>query len=174
MTCIVCAFSKVSFAQFRCVFLLISHYNYDKLKLWKVRAYERRPAPTFGGLPLQHLVIPMTERRAITMYITYSDLIQSGIFIVALVGLCYTIFTRSHYCNRGGWSHKRLTVSFRQAVCLWLSYFYYSISFFCIQDVLLCLIFEILNFAIFISPFYLNQQVASHLIHDSETIRRSG
>jgi hypothetical protein len=50
--------------------------------------------PTFGGLPLQHLVIPMTERRAITMYITYSDLIQSGIFIVALVGLCYTIFTR--------------------------------------------------------------------------------
>lgn len=50
--------------------------------------------PTFGGLPLQHLVIPMTEGRAITMYITYSDLIQSGIFIVALVGLCYTIFTR--------------------------------------------------------------------------------
>ena len=26
------------------------------------------------------------------MYITYSDLIQTGIFIVALVGLCYTIF----------------------------------------------------------------------------------
>ncbi len=26
------------------------------------------------------------------MYVTYSDLIQSGIFIVALVGLCYTIF----------------------------------------------------------------------------------
>ena len=50
--------------------------------------------PTFGGLALQHLVIPMTERRPITMYITYSDLIQSGIFIVALVGLCYTIFTR--------------------------------------------------------------------------------
>ncbi len=24
--------------------------------------------------------------------ITYSDLIQTGIFIVALVGLCYTIF----------------------------------------------------------------------------------
>ena len=47
MTCIVYAFSKISFAQFRCVFLLISHYNYDKLKLWKVRAYERRPAPYF-------------------------------------------------------------------------------------------------------------------------------
>ena len=26
------------------------------------------------------------------MYVTYSDLIQIGIFIVALVGLCYTIF----------------------------------------------------------------------------------
>ena len=25
------------------------------------------------------------------MYVTYSDLIQIGIFIVALVGLCYTI-----------------------------------------------------------------------------------
>ncbi|WP_330585330.1 putative holin-like toxin [Parablautia muri] len=24
--------------------------------------------------------------------VTYSDLIQTGIFIVALVGLCYTIF----------------------------------------------------------------------------------
>ena len=26
------------------------------------------------------------------MYVTYSDLIQIGIFICALVGLCYTIF----------------------------------------------------------------------------------
>lgn len=26
------------------------------------------------------------------MYVTYADLIQVGIFIVALVGLCYTIF----------------------------------------------------------------------------------
>lgn len=26
------------------------------------------------------------------MYVTYSDVIQIGIFIVALVGLCYTIF----------------------------------------------------------------------------------
>lgn len=25
------------------------------------------------------------------MYVTYSDLIQIGMFIVALVGLCYTI-----------------------------------------------------------------------------------
>ncbi len=26
------------------------------------------------------------------MYITYQDLIQTGIFICALIGLCYTIF----------------------------------------------------------------------------------
>lgn len=26
------------------------------------------------------------------MYVTYSELIQIGIFIVALVGLCHTIF----------------------------------------------------------------------------------
>ena len=26
------------------------------------------------------------------MYVIYSDLIQIGIFIVALVGLCYTVF----------------------------------------------------------------------------------
>ncbi|MEI3192685.1 MAG: putative holin-like toxin [Lachnospiraceae bacterium] len=28
------------------------------------------------------------------MYVTYSDLIQIGIFIVALIGLCHTIFKR--------------------------------------------------------------------------------
>ena len=32
------------------------------------------------------------ERRALPMYVTYADLIQIGIFICALVGLCYTIF----------------------------------------------------------------------------------
>ncbi len=26
------------------------------------------------------------------MYVTYTDLVQIGIFIVALVGLCYTVF----------------------------------------------------------------------------------
>ncbi|MFQ9393028.1 MAG: putative holin-like toxin [Lachnospiraceae bacterium] len=30
------------------------------------------------------------------MYVTYSDLIQIGIFIVALIGLCYTIFGRKN------------------------------------------------------------------------------
>ena len=37
------------------------------------------------------------------MYVTYSDLIQIGIFIVALVGLCYTISRENknsrHYCE---------------------------------------------------------------------------
>ena len=28
----------------------------------------------------------------VDMYISYSDLVQTGIFIVALIGLCYTIF----------------------------------------------------------------------------------
>ena len=32
------------------------------------------------------------ERRAMPMNITYSDLIQLMIFVVALVGLCYEIF----------------------------------------------------------------------------------
>ncbi len=36
--------------------------------------------------------------------ITYSDLIQTGIFIAALISLCYTIFrgkNSRHYCNSG-------------------------------------------------------------------------
>lgn len=40
------------------------------------------------------------------MYVTYTDLIQIGIFIVALVGLCYTIFKGKndsrHYCHSDG------------------------------------------------------------------------
>ena len=43
--------------------------------------------PSFSeGLTLQ-----TKGRRALPMYVTYSDLIQIGIFICALVGLCYTI-----------------------------------------------------------------------------------
>ena len=38
------------------------------------------------------LTLQTKERRALPMYVTYSDLIQVGIFIVALVGLCYTVF----------------------------------------------------------------------------------
>ena len=32
------------------------------------------------------------ERRAIAMYVTYQDLLLFCTFVVALVGLCYTIF----------------------------------------------------------------------------------
>lgn len=35
---------------------------------------------------------PDERKEGVPMYVTYSDLIQSGIFICALVGLCYTIF----------------------------------------------------------------------------------
>ena len=38
------------------------------------------------------LTLQTKESRAVPMYVTYSDLIQIGIFICALVGLCYTIF----------------------------------------------------------------------------------
>ena len=41
------------------------------------------------GLTLQ---TSSSIRRALPMMITYSDLVQTGIFIVALIGLCYTIF----------------------------------------------------------------------------------
>ena len=35
---------------------------------------------------------PDERKEGLPMYVTYSDLIQIGIFIVALVGLCYKIF----------------------------------------------------------------------------------
>jgi len=47
----------------------------------------RAAYPLFGGATLQ-----TKERRALPMYVIYTELIQIGIFIVGLVGLCYTIF----------------------------------------------------------------------------------
>ena len=35
---------------------------------------------------------PDERKEGLSMMITYSDFIQTGIFIVALVGLCYQIF----------------------------------------------------------------------------------
>lgn len=43
--------------------------------------------PPFGGATLQ-----TKERRAMPMYVTYADLFQFCMFIVALIGLCYQIF----------------------------------------------------------------------------------
>ena len=47
-----------------------------------------------GGLPsgFGGTNPPDERKEGDAMYVTYSDLIQIGIFIVALVGLCYTIF----------------------------------------------------------------------------------
>ena len=61
--------------------------NFDDI----LRTWETREP---GGLPSfsEGLTLQTKERRALPMYVTYSDLIQIGIFICALVGLCYTIF----------------------------------------------------------------------------------
>ena len=58
------------------------------ISVWETR----KPGglPSFGGATLQSL-----ERRALLMYITYSDFIQTGIFICALVRLCHAIFKDS-------------------------------------------------------------------------------
>jgi len=49
-----------------------------------------------AALPLLYFVegssSPPDERKEGDAMITYSELIQTGIFIVALVSLCYTIF----------------------------------------------------------------------------------
>ena len=47
-----------------------------------------------GGLPSAEGQPSGRKKGGMPMYVTYSDLIQIGIFIVALVGLCYTIFGR--------------------------------------------------------------------------------
>ena len=46
-----------------------------------------------GGYPPspEGITLRIKERRAMPMYVTYADLIQIGIFIVALIGLCYAI-----------------------------------------------------------------------------------
>ena len=59
--------------------------NYDIISLGKTRA--GRLTLSFGGATLQ-----TKERREMSMYVTYTDLIQTGTFIVALVGLCYQVF----------------------------------------------------------------------------------
>ncbi|MEW4411629.1 hypothetical protein [Clostridium sp. AN503] len=60
--------------------------------MWRWEAAKQR-APLnnhkssfLGGL------LTLQKKGGLTMYITYEDLIQLGIFVVALVGLCYEIF----------------------------------------------------------------------------------
>jgi len=35
---------------------------------------------------------PPDERKEGEQMVTYSDLVQTGLFIIALIGLCYTVF----------------------------------------------------------------------------------
>ena len=51
-----------------------------------------KPEP--GGLPsfIGGANPPDERKEGLPMYVTYSELIQIGLFIVALVGLCYTVF----------------------------------------------------------------------------------
>ena len=47
---------------------------------------------TEGGLPFLHWRGFTLQKGGMPMYVTYSDLIQIGIFIVSLIGLMYEIF----------------------------------------------------------------------------------
>jgi hypothetical protein len=57
----------------------------DTIPAWETKA---------GRLTLfsEGFTLQTKERRAMPMYVTYTDLIQIGIFIVALAGLMYEIF----------------------------------------------------------------------------------
>jgi hypothetical protein len=50
-----------------------------------------KPEAKAAALFMEGISDPPLEKGGLSM-ITYSDLIQSGIFIVALVNLCYQIF----------------------------------------------------------------------------------
>ena len=61
--------------------LCVLHLSYGKTR-------EPGGLPSFeGGATLR-----TKERRAMPMYVTYADLLQFCIFIVALVGLCHQIY----------------------------------------------------------------------------------
>ena len=53
-----------------------------------------KPEHIKGGLPsvIGGANPPDERKEGKPMYVTYQDLVQIGMFIVALVGLCYTIF----------------------------------------------------------------------------------
>ena len=63
--------------------------EYDILTIWE----NHRAKGGFTPLVLSEgSSSPPDERKEGDSMVTYSELIQTGIFIVALVGLCYTIF----------------------------------------------------------------------------------
>jgi len=63
-----------------------------KKNIARDKIYLGKPKP--GGYPLlrRDKKYPPDERKEGDTMVTYSDLIQFSIFIVALVGLCYEIF----------------------------------------------------------------------------------
>ena len=82
----------------------VQHYETSKnvkfstyMKYWIVQSVQRyKTIEPKAALPLFFIQrvqsSPPDERKEGDSMVTYSDLIQTGIFIVALVGLCYTIF----------------------------------------------------------------------------------
>ena len=66
----------------------MNRQTYDILcDMGNQRAKGGNPSFLFGGYES-----PPDERKEGDTMITYSEFIQTGIFIVALVSLCYTIF----------------------------------------------------------------------------------
>ncbi len=63
--------------------------EYDILTIWENHR-AKAALPLFFIRRVQSS--PPDERKEGDSMVTYSELIQTGIFIVALVGLCYTIF----------------------------------------------------------------------------------
>lgn len=58
----------------------------DIMAMWETTEPGGLPSIFGGANP------PDERKEGLPMYVTYSDLIQFCIFIVALVGLCYEIF----------------------------------------------------------------------------------
>jgi len=56
------------------------------IRKWETRELGGLPSIFGGAYP------PDERKEGLPMYVTYSDLVQIGIFIVALIGLCYQIF----------------------------------------------------------------------------------
>ncbi len=56
--------------------------------IWETKAGAAYP------LYRREFTLQTKERRVLLMYVTYPELIQIGIFIVALVALCYRIFKK--------------------------------------------------------------------------------
>ncbi len=66
--------------------ILIDDETYDIIRYMGNQSRAAYPLLSEG------LTLQTKERRVLPMYVTYADLIQIGIFIVALVGLCYQMF----------------------------------------------------------------------------------